>query len=233
MGSCAMIILNDGTEHEFYQPFIPNIESIAFALSNINRFTGHVGQYSVAQHCVMIAEALPEPYKLAGLLHDAPEAYIGDVSAPLKRLLPEYKKLEKFYHQVIDSYFNVQTEHPLVKEYDVRMLISEAEFFNLPTDKFPNAESLYTTIGRVWPAEYARHRFLSLFEDLTFERIENLAWVQNGNISQSDTTETLVNRLGHKEHHHRVNELMNKFGFDEQMAMKVIEYIDNNQYKSA
>lgn len=161
-----MIILTDGTEHEFCKPFTPDIESIAFALSNINRFTGHVGQYSVAQHCVMIAEALPNEYKLSGLLHDAPEAYIGDVSAPLKRRLPEYKKIEQFYHQVIDNHFKIKTEHPLVKDYDVRMLVTEALFFNLPTKHFPDAEPLYTTLGSVWPPEHARLRFLNTFNEL-------------------------------------------------------------------
>lgn len=63
-------------------------EEIAHALSGIPRFTNHTRTpYSVAQHCCLVADFLPEPYKLAGLLHDAHEAYTGDVSTPMQRAL--------------------------------------------------------------------------------------------------------------------------------------------------
>lgn len=163
-----MIILNDGTLHEFRKTFVPNIETIAHALAYINRFTGHVGQYSVAQHCVLIAMKLPQELKLSGLLHDAPEAYLGDVSAPLKRLLPDYKKLEAFYHKVIDDHFGVETEHPVIKEYDVRMLVAEGLHFDMPIEHFPNAEPLYLDI-KAWEPECAKEAFLSMYYNLTGE----------------------------------------------------------------
>lgn len=163
-----MIVLNDGTLHEFRKAFVPNIETIAHALAYINRFTGHVGQYSVAQHCVLIAMKLPQELKLAGLLHDAPEAYLGDVSAPLKRLLPDYKKLEAFYHKAIDDHFGVETEHPMIKEYDVRMLVAEGLHFDMPIEHFPNAEPLYLDI-KVWEPECAKEAFLSMYYNLTGE----------------------------------------------------------------
>ncbi|CAH0531248.1 hypothetical protein [Vibrio hippocampi] len=159
-----MIVLNNGDLHRFCQPFDADIDTIAFALSHINRYTGHVGQYSVAQHCVLVSEQLPRELKLSGLLHDAPEAYIGDVSKPLKALLPEYQSIEQWYHTQIDELFDVTTEHPAIKEADLRMLITEAEAFNLPLDEFPKAEP-YSIDFKPWPAEVARLRFLECFQN--------------------------------------------------------------------
>lgn len=64
------------------------IEDISHALANICRFNGHTTRfYSVAEHSLRVAELLPDELKLAGLLHDAVEAYVGDVVAPFKRYL--------------------------------------------------------------------------------------------------------------------------------------------------
>lgn len=74
-----------------------NIEDIATALSNICRFGGHVRRfYSVAQHCVEVASECPKEFRLEGLLHDAAEAYIGDMVRPLKHSsgLAGYREIE-------------------------------------------------------------------------------------------------------------------------------------------
>lgn len=86
------------------------ITDIAKALSHINRFTGHFGQYSVAQHSLLVLYLTEcavkkektlskEAAALAGmvaLLHDASEAYLNDVAAPLKQLacMSGYRELE-------------------------------------------------------------------------------------------------------------------------------------------
>jgi len=72
------------------------IEDIASALSKICRFGGHSSAfYSVAQHSVIVM-ALGSPYLCReALLHDAAEAYLGDVIKPLKNILgPVYEDLE-------------------------------------------------------------------------------------------------------------------------------------------
>lgn len=158
-----MIILSNGQPHRIGQPFTPDIEVIARALAHINRFTGHGGTYSVAQHCVLMAGQVPAHLAFAALRHDAPEAYIGDVSAPLKAHLPEYRKLEDFYHGVIDRHYGVDTRSAGIKTADLRMLITEARMLGMPLEFFPVAEP-YDIFPTPWPAEIARLRFLHHFD---------------------------------------------------------------------
>ena len=71
----------------------PCIEDIAHALAQINRFTGHAARpYSVAEHSLLVcdivrAKGLNAHAQLLALLHDAHEAYCGDVASPTKSLL--------------------------------------------------------------------------------------------------------------------------------------------------
>lgn len=60
---------------------------VIYALAHTNRFGGHVGHYSVAQHSCLVADQLRPEWRLYGLLHDAHEAYVGDIATPLKRAL--------------------------------------------------------------------------------------------------------------------------------------------------
>lgn len=82
------------------RPIDVDIDDIAIALARVCRFTGHTKDFlSVGQHCVNVARILEEwgapiYVRLYGLLHDAPEAYLNDVVRPLKKMLPQYKKLE-------------------------------------------------------------------------------------------------------------------------------------------
>ena len=77
------------------------IREIAHSLAQINRFTGHASRpYSVAEHSLLVADlALGEQasasVQLAALLHDAHEAYTGDVSSPVKwRIGEAWKSFE-------------------------------------------------------------------------------------------------------------------------------------------
>jgi hypothetical protein len=111
------------------------IEDIAHALSNICRFTGHCHQfYSVAQHSVLVSELLSPELALAGLLHDASEAYITDIARPLKHL-PEfegYRRIEKRTEDAIFKIFGVVNgHHPDIKGMDALLLRNEAKCLGL------------------------------------------------------------------------------------------------------
>lgn len=82
---------------------------IAIGLSNICRFGGQLEHsYSVAQHSVLVSHLAPAPFRLAALLHDATEAYLGDVISPLKKLLGEtYAALERRWEGEIFARFEI------------------------------------------------------------------------------------------------------------------------------
>lgn len=103
------------------------IEDIGRALSRICRYTGHSKQFfSVAQHSVLVSVVVDKPYQLHALLHDATEAYIGDISSPLKKLIPGIKEIEARIEGVIAQKFGLSLPPPeAVVEADLRMLSTE------------------------------------------------------------------------------------------------------------
>lgn len=104
-----------------------HLRDIAHALANLCRFTGHTKRfYSVAEHSLWVSQRVPAEHALAGLLHDATEAYLGDVSSPLKALLPDYKLMEQRLWHVIADKFGVPRNLPAsVKEQDLCALVTE------------------------------------------------------------------------------------------------------------
>lgn len=103
-----------------------NIQDIAHALGNLCRFGGHVREfYSVAQHSVLISHIVPEELALAGLLHDASEAYLIDVPRPIKYSLDmqAYRDAEARLEEVICERFGLAFPlDPVIKEYDRALL---------------------------------------------------------------------------------------------------------------
>lgn len=111
------------------------VEDIAHALSLLCRANGHFPQfYSVGQHCLnCAAEAAARGYaprlQLACLLHDASEAYLSDVTRPVKRQLPHYRRIEATLQAVIyEKYLRAplnEGELVLVDEVDDAILYAE------------------------------------------------------------------------------------------------------------
>lgn len=126
------IQLYDGTEFDFTDPSQPPvaISVIAHALCRVNRFNGHTKMpigYSVAQHSLNVMAILPTHLQLQGLMHDAHEALVGDVSAPLKMLLPDFRAVEARVWAQVAAWFGLPVElDPLVKKADLWMLYAES-----------------------------------------------------------------------------------------------------------
>lgn len=145
---------------------------VAHALSQICRFTGHtIVPYSVAEHCVMVSRILPPKLALEGLLHDASEAFIGDISRPMKNVmevvapgvLPE---IEDRIHEAIAVRFGTGfPHHQRVKDADNIALATElrdllADPYNVPLQGLPDPlrESIRprssTEARALWLARY-------------------------------------------------------------------------------
>lgn len=149
-----------------------DIESIAAALSKVCRYGGHCPKfYSVAEHCVIAAELAfadglwtPEAIR-AILMHDAAEAYIGDMVKPLKVTLPEFAKVENRMESAIAERFGLlQGIHDsIVKDYDRAMLKAE-KIALWPEDKerWSGFETIPTrpVTFHWWSPEQAEHKFL-------------------------------------------------------------------------
>lgn len=103
------------------------ITDIAHALSNLCRFNGHCSSFhSVAAHSVLVSHLCKPKNALWGLLHDASEAYTGDMVSPLKRYMPEFQKVEDRLMEVICSKYGLPPEMPDdVAEADLQVLALE------------------------------------------------------------------------------------------------------------
>lgn len=103
------------------------IEDIAHGLAYQCRFNGQTNAfYSVAQHSLIVASLVPEELRFAALLHDAAEAYLGDMVKPLKALLPAFSEIEDNVSRIIGERFGVDLNHnPVVKRADLISLATE------------------------------------------------------------------------------------------------------------
>lgn len=121
-------------------PEMIDLEDIIHALSHICHFAGHTIEFfSVAQHSVCVARIVPPELRKWALFHDAAEAYIGDVSRPLKQMLTHgvlssdprsYKSIEREFLRVIAQKFELEWPEPSqLKRYDDAILALEAEHY--------------------------------------------------------------------------------------------------------
>jgi uncharacterized protein len=153
-----------------------DIQDIAHALACCNRFAGHAREpISVAQHSVYVSRLCgPQGHGLQGLLHDASEAYLGDVTKWLKAT-PEfegYRRAEHHAQQLVYRKFGCPAQEPLVVEWADRVMIRiewEQSFQNFTIDhpSYPSlTDAERQSVGNwgVWSWREARDAFLMQFQ---------------------------------------------------------------------
>lgn len=165
------------------------LEDIATGLSNQCRFSGQVPfSFSIGQHSLLCADAAKRGgynvlCQLYCLMHDAAEAYTGDLPAPLKHLLPPAKIIETNIQAAIWDYLGVGPPpywHKVeMKKFDNRATASEAAVLQ-PGGDFPGAAKSSDwmksqVVGR--SANIVRSRFLerarTLWQEVVSEQDRN------------------------------------------------------------
>lgn len=179
----AYIATFTGKQFFLLEPKLEDIDifDIAHALSLQCRWTGHVKyHYSIAQHSVYCSLIGPENEAFERLMHDASEAYMGDMNRPLKHYTeagPAYRKQEAVIQSAICQRFGLaQVEPPSVHLADNAMLYAEKEqIMGYKFEEAENWERYHDDYPRPiiskWTPEYAEVMFLKQFELLHKGRI--------------------------------------------------------------
>jgi hypothetical protein len=167
-------------------PFDPDPDQldagdIARALANLCRFGGHSRVfYSVAQHAVIVSELVerrggdPED-AFAALMHDATEAYLGDMPPPIKHrsLLGEaFRAAEDNLERAIRDRFGIKPDVPEIKRVDRALLATERRSFSGESWRWPELDGVepLDLALTAWSPDDAEHAFTRRFAELDARR---------------------------------------------------------------
>ena len=146
------------------------IEDIAQALSKICRFGGHCKAfYSVAQHSCHVSDIVcgDRDVRRWGLLHDAAEAYVGDMIKPLKRFVNGFSGIESKILSAISARFGLCKKAPEAVEIaDEKMLNAEALAVmgdSSHTKEWAHAECAASIHIKPWTSSHAYREFIERF----------------------------------------------------------------------
>ncbi len=168
-------------------PLDIEIEDIAHGLSRQARWNGQTSgdwAFSVAQHCLLVEELtgrlrpeLTAAWRLAALLHDAPEYVIGDLITPFKAAVGlDYRDFEARLQRAVHIRFGLPAEMPkalkqLIKRAD--RMSAYVEAVHLAGFGREEALRLFGKAGdeviaslEPWPPTEAKARFIARFERL-------------------------------------------------------------------
>lgn len=148
-----------------------HLEDIIHHLANTCRYGGAVRNfYSVAEHSVLVSLFVPPPFAQEALLHDAAEAYVGDLISPIKHQpdLARFTEIEdKIYPVVMERFgvFSSTLSRGEIAKIDSRICADEtAQFMNNP-GKYTGRVPLGCNILGLSP-DGAKNFFLSRFLEL-------------------------------------------------------------------
>jgi 5'-deoxynucleotidase YfbR-like HD superfamily hydrolase len=152
------------------------IEDIAHALSMLCRFNAQCLKfYSVAEHSVHVSHEIAPELALVGLMHDAAEAYIGDVPSPLKKHLTQFQVIEERLIAAIAKRYGFampedgSDDARELKRADVQLLVDEkAAIMAQEPEAWPSNAPPLKNSDRIkcWSSEIAKARFMARFEEL-------------------------------------------------------------------
>ena len=142
-----------------------SIEDIAQGLSMMCRFNGQIPKfYSVAEHSCRVVDYMRthlgvtgKSELLWGLLHDASEAYISDIVAPVKSFLDDYLSVEEQLMRVIATKFELGDEPDAVHTTDQQVFAQEWAMFRGPQ----------RDLSRECFPRCAKRIFLDYYHDIT------------------------------------------------------------------
>lgn len=167
-------------------PFDPDpdqlaVDDIARALANQCRFGGHCWVfYSVAQHSVIVSELVEQrggdaEDVFAALMHDAGEAYLGDMPHPLKHRSPlgaAFKEAEDHLEQALREHFGIKPDVPEIRRADRALLATERRAFSDEAWHWPELEGIEPLDLELtaWSPDEAAEAFMRRYAELEARR---------------------------------------------------------------
>jgi uncharacterized protein len=154
---------------------------IARALANQCRFGGHCRVfYSVAQHSVIVSELVEEgggdtEDAFAALMHDATEAYLGDMPHPLKHRSPlgaAFREAEGHLERALRDRFRIRPDVPQIKPADRALLATERLAFSADVWHWPELDGVEPLDLELsaWTPDEAAETFARRYAELDARR---------------------------------------------------------------
>ena len=154
---------------------------IARALANQCRFGGHSRVfYSVAQHSVIVSQLVEQRSGdvedvFAALMHDATEAYLGDMPHPLKHRSPlgaAFKQAEDHLERAIRERFGIKPDVAEIKRADRALLATERRAFSAEDWHWPELEGVQPLELELtaWSPDRAAQAFAERYAELEARR---------------------------------------------------------------
>lgn len=165
-------LANIGSENN-----IITLHDVAHGLAKQCRFNGQIDRfYSVAEHSILVSRLVPKKLAIYGLLHDAAEAFLGDIVTPLKAMITGYDEIERKLLQHIVHQLGVdwrpfisQFDQQFIKQADLQALKLEKETFYINEPEWPYLHGVPTPDHKLECLNWmdARLAFIGRFYELT------------------------------------------------------------------